>query len=65
MIRKVSLLILLLSLWMQSQAQTADGLFGADPEPTEWNALNIVLFIVLPILLFVFFLWFRKRKNKK
>jgi hypothetical protein len=53
------------TIWLKSWSQTAEGLFGADAEPIEWNLFNIVLFIVLPILLIIIYIWHRKRKNKK
>jgi hypothetical protein len=51
--------------WLQLHAQIPDGLFGADTEPTEWSTFNVVLLIVLPLLLIIYYLWNRKHKNKK
>jgi len=62
---KISVFVMLVNGWLQLHAQIPDGLFGADPDPAEWNTFNVFLLIVLPLVLVIFYLWYRKRKNKK
>ena len=68
MVKKRILIPVLLFLFAQSYAQTPDMYPPPVPQPVEFTGLNVVLYIVLPLLLIVSFILYRrwiKKKRKK
>lgn len=69
MIKKVLALFTVLTLTQFGFAQTPDMYPTPDPEPVIWSSLNIVLFIVLPIILIIAYIlyrrWVKRRNNKE
>lgn len=48
-----------------ARAQTPDFYPPVDPEPVQFDLFNIVLYIILPIVLVVGYLLYRRYKKKK
>lgn len=65
MLKKIGLQILFIFVTVVANAQIPDIIPSGEPEPIELTLFNITLYIVVPILLLVFFLWYRKSKRKK
>ena len=68
MIKRLLALFLTLLFSVQTFAQTPEMYPPPDPEPVIWTNLNVVLFIILPILLVIAFIlyrrWVKRRKEK-
>lgn len=67
MSKKILVTLNFLVLWATVYSQGPTNLPGANPEPVEMNLLNIILFIVVPVLMIIAFIVYRnnKRKQKK
>lgn len=52
-------------LFIQASAQTPDMYPPPDPEPVDPTTLNIVLFIIMPIILIIVFFLYRRSIKKK
>jgi hypothetical protein len=67
MLKKTVLQIILLFATVVVNAQIPDIIPSGKAEPIEITPLNIVLYIVSPIVIFIIYIWYRKfkRKNKK
>ncbi len=65
MSKKTVLQITFLFTAIVAHAQIPDFLPSGDTEPLELTTFNIVLYIVIPVALFIFYLWYRKSKRKK
>lgn len=63
--RKLTLVFLMFTFWLKSQAQAPGGVPYGDPKPVEFDLVNTIIFIVVPILLIAFFFWYRRRRRKK
>lgn len=50
---------------LQSVAQAPSGVPYGQPEPLELNLFNIIVFIVLPLVLIVIYIGFKRKKRKK
>jgi len=46
-------------------AQVPDNLPAGNPEPVPITPGNILIFIVLPVLLFIFYIWWLRDRKKK
>lgn len=65
LIRKLTWSSGLIMLQYSVQAQAPDFVPYGDPEPVEWTLFNIILLIVIPILIFIAFIFIKKNRNKK
>jgi uncharacterized BrkB/YihY/UPF0761 family membrane protein len=64
--KKLLLNIVLVFLLVQTTfAQTPDLYPPKDPEPIDFSLLNIILYIVMPLVLIVVFLLYRRKKRKE
>lgn len=63
--RKFLLLLFLLNIFVAALAQTPDGLPNPVPEPVDLTLFNIILYFVLPVLLIIFYIFYRRSKIKK
>lgn len=59
------ILFLLVSFPQQLSAQGPTSLPGGKPEPVPFTLPNILIFIVAPVLLFIFYIWWLKQKRKE
>lgn len=58
-------LILLLATFHSLMAQTPTHVPGAEGEPVVFNLTNIIIFILVPVGLFVFYIWWERSKTKQ
>jgi hypothetical protein len=67
MLKKTVLQIIILFSGNVANAQIPYLLPSGETEPLELTPFNIILYMVVPILMFIFYFWYRKskRKNKK
>jgi hypothetical protein len=67
MLKKSALQICFILAALVSNAQIPDIIPSGEAEPIDITPFNIILYFVLPVLLFIFYLWYRKskRRNKK
>lgn len=49
----------------QIAAQGPTSIPTGEPEPVPFTLSNILIFIVAPVLLFVFYIWWLKQKRKE
>ena len=64
MFKKTLLQIILVFTAIVASAQIPDLLPSGDTEPIELTPLNIVIYFVLPIIIFIIYFWYRKSKRK-
>ncbi len=64
-LRNFAVVVLMMVLWLPSLAQAPGGVPYGEPKPVEFDLFNTIILIVLPVLLIIFFIWYRKRRNKK
>jgi hypothetical protein len=66
-LKKLSLQICNILAVLIANAQIPDIIPSGEADPIDLTPFNIILYFVLPVLLFIFYLWYRKskRKNKK
>jgi len=64
MLRKYFFLAVFLIVAIQSMAQAPRGVPYGQPEPLKFDLVNVIVFIVVPILIIFLYFWF-KRKNRK
>ena len=64
MLRKYFFLAVLQIFAIQSMAQAPSGVPYGQPEPLEFDLVNVIVFIVVPVLIIFLYIWF-KRKNRK
>jgi hypothetical protein len=58
--------MLLLALSVQhAVAQGPTSIPTGEPEPVPFTLPNILIFIVAPVLLFIFYIWWLKQKRKE
>ena len=62
---KIIITALLTFLFGIARAQQPDLLPPAQTEPFELTPFNITLYFVMPVVIFVIYLWYRKSKSKK
>jgi len=48
-----------------ANAQIPDLLPSGETEPLELTPFNIIVYFVLPVIIFIIYFWFRKSKRKK
>ncbi len=65
MLKKLVLHTTFLFLVINAGAQIPDLIPSGETEPLELTPFNIILYFVVPLILLVFFLWYRKSKRKK
>ena len=65
MARKILFLISIISFSLVLFAQAPTGIPRGEQEAVDFDLFNIILLIVLPVLLIIFYFWYRSRKNKK
>ncbi len=65
MTKKLATLLTLLTSVLFSFAQAPSGVPYGQPDELELDLTNIIVFIVLPLLLIAFFIWFRISKKRK
>lgn len=64
--QKILLITTLLNSLIQAvQAQTPQNYPPPVPEPFEINLFSVLLYIVLPLMIVVAYIWIRKSKRKK
>ncbi len=63
--RKITATMFLLLIIVTAIAQTPDMYPPPVPEPFELTLFNIILYIVLPVALIVFFILYRRKKKKE
>jgi hypothetical protein len=59
-----TMMLLLLGL-QQVAAQGPTSIPTGEPEPVPFTLPNILIFIVAPVLLFIFYIWWLKQKRKE
>ena len=64
MLKKTVLQIIFLFATVVISAQIPDLIPSGKAEPIELTPLNIILYIVAPIVIFIIYYWFRKSKRK-
>ncbi|MCK3684972.1 hypothetical protein [Maribellus sp. YY47] len=64
MLRNYFLLTAFLLVAIQSMAQAPSGVPYGQPEPLEFDLVNIIVFIIVPALIILLYIGF-KRKNRK
>lgn len=64
MIKKTGIFLFFLSISFFMNAQTPSGIPSGKTEPLELNLVNIIVYIVLPVLLLIFYLIWRSKKKK-
>lgn len=65
-IRSISALsVFLLYSLQQVAAQGPTSIPTGEPEPVPFTLPNILIFIVAPVLLFIFYIWWLKKKRKE
>ncbi|QIA08500.1 adenylosuccinate synthetase [Draconibacterium halophilum] len=64
MIKKASIFTFLLFVVTLAIAQAPSGIPTGKAEPLEMNLPNIIFFIVLPILLLIFYIIWRRKRRK-
>ncbi len=57
--------MIILSTVDELAAQVPSNLPAGDPEPLPFTPVNIIIYIVLPVALFVFYIWWLKQRKKK
>lgn len=57
--------VILFTQLKQLAAQVPSNLPAGDPEPLPFTPVNIVIYIVLPVALFIFYIWWLKQRKKK
>lgn len=58
-------LFLMISFPQQLSAQGPTNIPTGEPEPVPFTLPNILIFIVAPVLLFIFYIWWLKQKRKE
>jgi uncharacterized protein YacL len=64
MLKKTLLQIILVFTAIVASAQIPDLLPTGETEPIELTTLNIVIYFVLPIVIFIIYFWYRKSKRE-
>ena len=64
MLKKSVLQTIFLFTVMAASAQIPDLIPSGKAEPIELTPLNIILYIVAPIAIFIIYFWYRKSKSK-
>jgi hypothetical protein len=64
-IRRLKWSVFFMLIWNPAISQAPDGVPYGDPEPLELTPFNIILYIVVPVLLFVVLFLYRKSLKKK
>lgn len=65
MLKSTILVVLTGFIFLTSKAQSPFLIPSGDPEPVEFTPLNIIIYIVLPVLIGIIYIWYRKSKRKK
>jgi membrane protein DedA with SNARE-associated domain len=64
MLKKIVLQIAFLFTAIFAGAQIPDLIPSGETEPIELTPLNIIIYFVLPIVIFLIYFWYRKSKRK-
>ena len=64
MLKNTLLQIILVFIAIAANAQIPDLLPSGETEPIELTTLNIVIYFVLPVVIFAIYFWYRKSKRK-
>ena len=65
MLKNTLLQIILVFSAIAASAQIPDLLPSGETEPIELTPLNIVIYLVLPVVIFIIYFWYRKSKRNK
>ncbi len=63
--RKLMTFLALLITALTASGQTPEMYPPPVPEPLELTPLNVILYIVIPVLLVIFLIYYRRRKRKQ
>ena len=64
MFKKSSIFTFLLFVSAMVMAQAPSGIPSGQPEPLELNLTNIIVFIVLPVIILILYIYWRRNKRK-
>ncbi len=64
MIKKSGIFLLLLFVSLMTRAQAPSGIPTGKAEPLELNLVNIIFFIVIPVLIIILYIVRRRNKRK-
>ncbi len=64
MLKRAGIFLLLLFVSVLAKAQAPSGIPTGKPEPFELNLANIIVFIVLPVLIVILYIYWRRKKRK-
>lgn len=65
MLRKTTLLFYFMLIWNIICAQAPDIIPYGESEPIEFTVTNIIVYIVLPVLIVIGYLYYRKKQREK
>ncbi len=65
MLRKTTLLFYFMLIWNIMRAQAPDIIPYGESEPIEFTLTNIIVYIILPVLIVIGYLYSRKKQRKK
>lgn len=65
MLRKTTILFLLLLFWNFIQAQAPDIIPYGESDKIEFTPTNIIVYIVLPVLIVIGYFYYRKKQREK
>ncbi len=65
MSRKYSISFLFLILWNIIYAQAPDVIPYSETEPVKFTPINIIIYIVIPAIIVIGFLFYRRKKRDK
>lgn len=64
MIKKAAIFTFLLLVTAVVMAQVPSGIPSGTPEPLELTLTNIIVFIVLPVIIVILYIYWRRKKRK-
>ncbi len=64
MIKKAAIFTFLLFVTAVAMAQVPSGIPSGTPEPLELTLTNIIVFIVLPVIIVILYIYWRRKKRK-
>lgn len=63
--QRITYLLALLFMSIPGVSQTPDMYPPTVPEPVEFTTLNVILYLVIPVLLVIFLIYYRRKKRRK
>ncbi|WP_321372855.1 hypothetical protein [uncultured Draconibacterium sp.] len=64
MLKKSGIFTFLLFVSALAMAQAPSGIPTGEPEPLELNLVNIIVFIVLPVIIVILYIYWRRKKRR-